>query len=280
MKPKAAAQSPGHITGFFRIYKNGSTGAGINVENGMKTKVQTAEKNEYYLNGKKTKLIVSEKVAEKFRKKSGKKFKAKIIHSTKYPIGFGLGISGSGALSLAIALNKLSETKYSKREITEIAKMAEIECGTGLGDVIAENYAGLIIGEKPFPSQIAEEIKCTEKFIVFGFFKAIATKKIIRSKEWKKKINAIGAECMNEFEKEKTMQKFIQLSRKFSLETGLATKQIRKVMEKMPKASMSMLGETIFIPALKIEKAKKIEKELKKYCKKTIIAKIALHGAR
>jgi len=41
---KVLAESPGHITGFFKIYKNGSTGAGINISHGMKTTVEVSKK--------------------------------------------------------------------------------------------------------------------------------------------------------------------------------------------------------------------------------------------
>src|SRR3989338_4826873 len=100
----AAAQSTGHITGFFVIYPNGSTGAGINIEGGMRTSVATARKDSFTMNGKKRKLIVSEKTVDLFRRKTGKNGKVAVKHFTKFPIGYGLGISGAGALSLSIVL--------------------------------------------------------------------------------------------------------------------------------------------------------------------------------
>ncbi|MFH1588870.1 MAG: hypothetical protein ABIA76_06050 [Candidatus Diapherotrites archaeon] len=39
----ATAISPAHITGLFKIYSNGSTGAGINLDKGMITKVEASE---------------------------------------------------------------------------------------------------------------------------------------------------------------------------------------------------------------------------------------------
>lgn len=277
---QATAQSPGHITGFFVIFRNGSTGAGLNIANGMRTKVQFHEgnKDEFRMNDKKTKLIVSEKVVELFHKKtkiSGAQ-KIRVLHRTKFPIGYGLGISGAGALSLSIALNKLFRTKLKKQEVLEIAKEAEIFCGTGLGDVVAEQFAGVMMGKKPYPSKTIARILAKEKFVVLGFFNPIVTKKIIRSKEWKRKINRIGLECMRGINKKKTMAKFVELCRKFTLESGLATRQIRRVMKKMGGASMSMLGETIFIPTAK---PKKVQRELQKYCKRTMIARIATKGA-
>ncbi len=272
----AVAQSPGHITGFFKIYRNGSTGAGINIENGMKTTVELSQKDSFHMNGKRQKLVVSEKVVEFYRKKTRKKFSVKVNHRTPFPIGFGLGISGAGALSLAISLNKILKTKFSKKTLTEIATRAEIECGTGLGDVRAENYAGLLMGKKPYPSKSALRIKCREKFVALGFFRAIETKKIIRSADWKRKINRAGEKNMRTLSKNKTMRTFISESRKFSIESCLATEKIRKIMRAIPEASMAMLGETIFVPTNKPARALR---ELKKHCKKTIVARISQKGA-
>ncbi len=271
-----SAQSPGHITGFFVIYKNGSTGAGINIADGMKTTVSRANKDSFLLNGKKTKLIVSEKVLALFRQKTKEAGKVGVLHSTKFPVGYGLGISGAGALSLAIALNTLFKTKLSGNETTQIAKRAEIACGTGLGDVIAENYSGLLIGKKPYPSKNAEQIKCKEKFVALGFFNPIKTKKIIRSEQWKKKINRAGLWCMEKIRSDKTMENFVGLSRAFTIESSLATQKIRRVMEEIDGASMSMLGETIFIPT---NKPMQIQEKLARFCKRTMIAKITNKGA-
>lgn len=270
------AQSPGHITGFFMIFQNGSTGAGLNVADAMRTYVSNAKSDSYSMNGKAEKLIVSQKVLELFREKTAKNSPVKIEHKTKYPIGFGLGISGAGALSLCYALDALFKTRLSKEEKLEIAKQAEIACGTGLGDVVGEQFAGLMIGNKPYPSTTITPIKCLEKYIVFGFFNPIETKTIIRSEEWKQKINTVGLYCMQEIEKEKTVQNFMRLSAQFTKESGLGTAQILKVIEKIPGASMSMLGETIFIPT---NRPKEVEKELKKYCQNTQIGKIATKGA-
>lgn len=274
---KATVESPGSITGFFAVFPNGATGASLNVEKAMLTTAEENDKDEFLMNGKKEKLVVSEKTLGLFRAKTGKNGKVKIMHETKYPIGYGLGLSGAGALSLAYALDKLFGTKLSKEEKLEIAKEAEIACGTGLGDVVAEQFPGLMIGNKPYPSTTITQIDCPAKEIVFGFFSPIETKKIIRSEEWKKKINKIGLECMEEIENEKTTGKFMELSRKFTMETGLATPEIKKAMEKIPGSSMSMLGETIFIPTSEPEK---VEKELKKYCKRTFIGKVATKGVR
>ncbi|MFH1588872.1 MAG: hypothetical protein ABIA76_06060 [Candidatus Diapherotrites archaeon] len=307
----ATASSPAHITGFFKIYSNGSTGAGINLDKGMITKVELKElknkknntdnknsKNsiEINLNGKKcsckTSLLVAKKMLSLKQKKiqiKSKKFKLKnkknslkefrliIFHETKFPVGYGLGISGAGALSLSLALNKALKLKLSKKECLEISQKSEIESGTGLGDVVAEQFSGAMMGAKPFPSKKVIPIKCPYKFIVLGFFSPINTKKIIFSKKWKKKINEFGSIAMKELMKEKTFQNLVLQSRNFTFRTKLFSNRLLKALEFFPFSSMSMLGQTIFIPS---KNPKQTEKELKKFTSNTLIVKIAEQGAK
>jgi len=277
---KAKAYAPSHITGFFVIYRNGSTGAGINIEEGVTTEV-IAEKNnknkiEIKINGKKKKAKTSERVIKEFLKKTNKKFEVKVNHKTKMPQGYGLGTSGASALSLALALNKALGLRLAKKKCVEIAKKAEIKEGTGLGDVIAEQFHGLMLGKKPYPSQNVEIVHIKERHVVMAFFAPIDTKKVITSKRKKEKINKSGKKCMEEFSKRKSLGNFMKQCKHFSRDTGLLTKRLEKVIHKVPVAGMAMLGETLFIVTNNPARAKKI---LLRHCKKVQISRIAEKGA-
>lgn len=278
---KTKVYAPGHITGFFKIYSNGSTGGGINIEKGITTTVKAKEadgnKIRILVNGKKTNAATSRNVVEKFLELEKKKYEIEINHQTTLPIGYGLGLSGSGALSLSLALNKALGTGLKKRECVDIARRAEIEEGTGLGDVIAEQFSGLIIGKRPYPSKDVYEIPIKEKYIVMGFLRPIETKKIIKNKGWKEKINRAGESCMREMAKGKSLGNFVRLCNKFSTETGLARGKIRKAIEETRYASMAMLGQTLFIITNNPNRAKKA---LKKYTKRIAVSEIATWGAR
>ena len=268
--------SQGHVTGFFKIYPNGSTGAGFNIVKAMKTEVNLtkASKNSYkiFINGKKENAITSKIVLEKCLRETKEKYSITVNHSTKFPIGYGLGLSGAGALSLAETLNGAAKLGLSKKEVVKIAAQADIEAGTGLGDVIAEQFNGVMIGKAPYPSRKVVKIKNNYKFAVFGFFGALSTKKIIRNSKWKKKINEIGSYCMRKLNKKKNIENFLHLSRVFSIETNLASKKVRKVMNLFPESSMAMLGNTVFVLT---NNPKKVEKELKKFTTKTRIGRIS-----
>ena len=58
------------------------------------------------INGRESEAKTSRNVAESFLSKQKKKFYVKVLHSIELPIGYGLGLSGAGALSLSMALNE------------------------------------------------------------------------------------------------------------------------------------------------------------------------------
>lgn len=278
----ATAFAPAHITGFFKIYKNGSTGAGLNLEEGVTTKV-TAKKTKkqktlIFINSKKTSAPTSKSVIKKYLKLKNEKFFIKVFHKTKIPIGYGLGASGAGALSLSLALNKTLKTNLDKKQVLKIAFDAEIENATGLGDVIAQQFGGVIRGLPPFPSKKAKQIpNRKQKYCVCAFFSPIKTSTIIKNKKWKQKVNETGSYCMKQITKKPAITNFIQLCREFTTKTGLKTQKVGQVMDAIPDASMSMLGSTAFVITSNPEK---IARELKKFSKKILISQIAKSGAR
>ncbi len=277
---KVEAYSPAHITGLFKIYKKGSTGAGVNLHKGVKTAVDVkkAERNsiKVLINGRKAAVPASYNLVRKFLELKNGNYRIAANHKTELPIGYGLGLSGASALSLSLALNKALNAGLGKRECVLLAQMSEIEEGTGLGDVIAEQFSGLMIGKKPYPSTRVQLIPISERFVVCGFFAPIDTKKIIRSKGWKEKINAAGEKYMRELNKKKTLENFVRCSNCFSLETGLASKRIGKIIRELPDASMAMLGQTLFTITNNPKKAKRT---LQKYTKRIAVSRIATKGA-
>ena len=245
---QARAYGPSHVTGFFKIYANGSTGAGFNLEEGMRTRVETGKGGgeTVLINGKTDAAPVSRNVIRKFRALTGFRGRVRVGHETRVPIGFGLGMSGAGAYSLALALNQALRAGLDARGVLRQAFDAEIEEGTGLGTVIADQGRGLLLGLPPYPSRKARELKSGWRHAVVGFFHPIRTKSIIRSRQWKEKINEAGERALKKFRREPTAKRFVECARRFTFETGLASRQVERVMEEVPGTSMAMLGETVF----------------------------------
>ena len=149
----ARAFSPGSVTGFYSEFRNsshlhsGSFGAGFCINRGVQTDVRIYEADsfgyEILINGNIAKEArVSEFVIQYYLKMFSQPFFLKVTHMPQIPIGYGLGSSGAGALSLSYALNKALKAGLSDIEASQVAHCAEIYCKTGLGTVLSEFYGG------------------------------------------------------------------------------------------------------------------------------------------
>lgn len=243
----AEAFAPSHITGFFQIFPNGSTGAGLNTSIGARTRVEVLDGSEstFIINGELSSAPVSKRVLQLFAEQLPTSA-LRITHEIGYPIGYGMGMSGAGAFSLSLALNAICGEPCSYEECMERAVRAEIDSGTGLGDVVAQQFEGVMVGLAPYPSRTVQIIPSEKRSVVCAFFEPLETKKIIRNEEWKQRINEVGAECMRLLLDDMTIPNFIELSRRFTFDTGLANDTVRRVLEAVPESSMAMLGQTAF----------------------------------
>jgi pantoate kinase len=277
---KSKAFAPSHITGFFQIFSNGSTGAGLNTDAGAYTTVTLFQEkkedlkiffNDEFADNAEVSLRVVNAYSDYL-----KDYSLEVRHEILSPIGYGLGMSGAGALSLSIALNNALKLPFSDKECMEVAKFAEIQSGTGLGDVVAQQFSGIMMGLPPFPSEQVKEIPNDGESVICGFFEPIDTGKIIRNSEWKDKINTVGAICMEKLVSDFTLDNFLKLSREFTFETGLASPQLLEVLKEIPESSMAMLGQTVFMLS------KNVEKDLQRvsrYTNRVSVSKISTSGA-
>ncbi|ACX72228.1 GHMP kinase [Methanocaldococcus vulcanius M7] len=251
---------PGHITGFFagyrskNILKTGSIGAGITVNKGVKIELQEGDGKIFY-NGKKIKICPVEKVIQQY-KKLGYIGNHDIKFSADFPLGSGLGMSGGCALSLSKELfknqNKIQNNlNLNPIDCVKIAHISEVECGTGLGDVIAQHIKGFVIRKSPgFPINVKKITNIgDEYYVIVEIFGQKETKETLSNPEVMKRINEIGKSCLNSLLKNPTLENFMKLSLKFAIDSQLINDRILSICEDLKftvGASQSMLGNTLF----------------------------------
>jgi pantoate kinase len=260
------------------IFPGGSTGAGLNLAHGAETEVSVSDSPgslELNINGSDTQALVSRRVAGMFSNTIAGR-RVTVATTTAFPVGYGFGMSGAGSFSLSLALNAALNAGKSYKECMQLASEAEIFCGTGLGTVMTQQFSGFLIGDKPYPSQSAKQVECSEDTVVCCFLDPIKTSSIIRDTTWKERINAVGGECMVEINREPTIANFRRLSRHFALSTGLASDTVKKIMTEVPSSSMAMLGQTLFSVVHKSE-AQDILERFRKY---TELAYVDAIGAK
>ena len=282
----ATAFCPAHITGFFKAELDkedsnqlGSLGAGFSIQKGVKTTVTIRNKTKHDISNFTIKvngfesgdMRVSEVVLNKFSTKG--KF-VDIIHEIDVPVGYGFGSSAAVALSLSIALNDALECKLSKIKVAQIAHDVEIECKTGLGDVLASYYGGFEIRDKSGAPGIGhvQKITLNKISIIMICFSPISTSKFI--KERLPQINGLGGKMVNKLLESKNYEHFQEMSLEFAKYVDVMTPRMQKVVNELSKnnikCGIALFGETIFSMIPK-ENENKILKILEKYSDGIII---------
>jgi len=299
---EATAFCPAHITGFFKAYldskdqknpeKLGSMGAGFSIRDGVTTHVNILPRTNQNSNFKistigyqSDKTDISEYVLNEFLKLGDfEKLFFDIQHKVNIPIGYGLGSSSAVALSLSYALDHVLKTKLDQTIIGQIAHNAEINCKTGLGDVLASYHGGFEIRVKPGAPGIGqvEKIDAENISIIMICFSPISTNKFI--KERISQINGLGGKMVNKLLESKNYEHFQDMSLEFAKYVQVMTLRMEKLIQELTineiKCGVALFGETVFTMIPK-EKEEKVLQILQKYPEGIIIrSELDNQGAR
>jgi len=293
----ATAFCPAHITGFFKAELDkedskqlGSLGAGFSIQKGVKTTVTVRERTKHDISDFAIKvngfesgdMRVSELVLSKFSVKG--KF-IDVTHNIDVPVGYGFGCSAAVALSLSIALNDALDCKLTKIQVAQIAHDIEIECRTGLGDVLASYHGGFEVRVKPGAPGVGQvkRINSKEKRdVIIICFNPISTKKFLKEKI--SSINGLGGKMVKKLIESNDTEEFQDMSVKFAKYVNVITPKMNQVINLLHKngikCGVALFGETVFSLVTKDEK-NKVKEILKQFDDGLIItSKIDNSGAR
>jgi pantoate kinase len=265
----ARAFAPAHITGFFCIQdhedpcKKGSIGCGIVLDGGVITTVTFSEKlddTQITLNGE---IVCADTTRSVVDMLSNSPMLVESI--ANIPVGCGFGASGAGALSTAYALNDALSLNLTAEKIIETAHIAEVVNRSGLGDVIAQSYGGVVIRKKAGAPQYSsvDWIPVAEKEIFCLALGELDTRHVISDPDIVWRINAMGKGAMKKLLASPSFETFMRCSRDFALGTGLASNLIIDIIEAVESAgglaSQAMLGESVFVTAVPERREEVIE---------------------
>ena len=242
---KVSAFCPAYITGLFTIGKGDAAGAGFAIDRGLATTVSEKKSGgtKITINGKGSAAPVSKAVLSRYSEICGKAGALEIRHETAIPVGFGLGMSAAGALSLSLALNELLGAGLSRKECVKNAHDADVECGTGLSGADAAAIGGMLARRSVRDGVV--KLPFEERNVEIAFYSPIRTASVIRSPGWKERVNAAGEKSLSLLFREKSWDGFVEASRLFAAQSGLAD-WCAGEMERNGRASMAMLGRTLF----------------------------------
>ncbi len=253
---RTRAWVPSHITGFFAAHRredlshSGSIGCGLCLSLGATTIIESApeiQDTEIVLNGAVSEAPVSRFVVEKLAKRP-----VRVKTELEMPFGAGFGASGAGALGCAYALNAHFDLGMTSDQVACFAHEAEVSNGTGLGDVIAQNAGGLVVRLEPGAPGIGrvDRIPVSPLAVDYVVRGPISTKDILSDQGAMLSVNKAGESALKELLKKPTLQNFMQLSRRFTDKSDLASDWALNAIEAVEAAggmaSMIMLGDAVF----------------------------------
>jgi pantoate kinase len=241
---------PGHITGFFSVHRDeddptatGSRGAGLTLTDGVEVTVQPADETTVYLDDASIDVESVQRVLETLE------VSATVSAESDVPLGSGFGVSGAMALGTALAANAEFDRKLSENELTTIAHGAEVQAGTGLGDVVAQMRGGAPIRLEPGGPQHGKldglPYRARVEYLPVG---ELSTEDVLSGDT--DVLSQAGTQALSRVVGEPTLASFIYASREFAREAHLLTRDVGRIVEDVSdaggQASMAMLGETVF----------------------------------
>jgi pantoate kinase len=248
---ESTAFVPGHVTGFFSPCpaddpaRAGSRGAGFTLTDGVAVTVRETDEPGVLLDGDPISMPPVETVLDAL----GVADRAGVAAESDLPLGTGFGVSGAMALGTALAANDRFGRERSSNDLVTLAHRAEVEAGTGLGDVVAQARGGVPIRLDPGAPDHGrlDGVPATRRveYVTFGDLStadvlAGDTDLLVRA----------GDAALDRLVDRPTLPTLVAESRRFARDAGLLTDRVRgavdAVVDAGGEASMAMLGETAF----------------------------------
>lgn len=237
----ATAYAPGSVTTLFAPptdSQDGSFGVSFAIEDGIDATVKPSTETVISLDGDQTTFEPVELVLRRLD------VTGKVSLTSAVPVGYGFGASGAATLATTLAANEAFDLGQSRDELVEAAHHAEVEAGTGLGDVFVQAQGGLVWN-------VGDGVQRTDwdARIEYTAFDGIATDEVLGNDQTIERIRDLGQDSLSQFSSDGSLRELLGLSWTFAQRTGLATDRVVDEVQRIESAggaaSMAMLGETI-----------------------------------
>jgi Predicted archaeal kinase (sugar kinase superfamily) len=269
-RERATAFVPGHVTGFFSAHPApqpaaaGSRGAGLTLSDGVEVTVVRADEapgdgretvvdapdaeaaGSLTLNGDTTAIGPVADVLDALD------VRARVEVDTDLPIGAGFGVSGAAALGAALAANAAADRGRSANDLVRVAHEAEVERGTGLGDVVAQARGGIPIRLEPGAPGYGEldaiPAHARVEHVTFG---ELSTETVLAGDT--AALSEAGERALSRLRADPRLSTLMAASREFAERADLLVPAVAEAIDDVAvagddgdSAAMAMLGRTVF----------------------------------
>jgi pantoate kinase len=235
------AYAPGSVTTLFAPPtdpQDGSFGVSFAIEDGIEATIEPSSETMISLDGEQTTFEPVELVLRRLNVTS------EVSLISAVPVGCGFGASGAATLATALAANEAFDLGRYREGLVEAAHHAEVEAGTGLGDVFVQAQGGLVWN-------VGDGVQRTDwdARIEYTAFDGIATDEVLGNDRTIERIRDLGQDSLSQFSPDGSLRELLDLSWTFAQRTGLATDrvvdEVKRIEHVGGAASMAMLGETV-----------------------------------
>ena len=273
-RERATAFVPGHVTAFFSAHPAdspaaaGSRGAGLTLTDGVKTTVElggdigdTPDSPSLSLNGAPAAIGAVEDVLAALDLAETASAAditpvadaVSVSIETDLPIGAGFGVSGAAALGAALGANAAADAGRSENELVRLAHEAEVERGTGLGDVVAQARGGVPIRLEPGAPGHGEldgiPAQARVEYVTFG---ERSTEAVLAGDTTA--LSTVGERALDRLRADPRLPTLMDAAREFAASADLLVPEVSEAIEAVDVATdddasgaaMAMLGRTAF----------------------------------
>ncbi|MHB1261378.1 MAG: GHMP family kinase ATP-binding protein [Thermoplasmatota archaeon] len=265
------AFAPAHVSGVFAVHdeepdplKKGSRGAGWSLDDGAAAQVVAGDSLRIRIDGEVAEAPVTRAALARLAPGRGLHVELRL----GLPVGQGFGMSAAGTLAACLAA---TDALGLEPELAlEAAHAAEVESGTGLGDVVGSWFGSGEVRMKPGcpPHGWALRIEppAGTRFLFCVLGRGIPTPSIIRDAAWKRKTRELGDPAVDRIlaaKREGAWERILLESSSFGQALGLMPAEMRRLGGLLPESctwGQSMLGNTMWVtgPETDLEVARRV----------------------
>ena len=240
----------------------GARGGGFTLADAVETRAEHHPGDEdqihVYVNGVISDHVTSLRAAEVSRGILGLRGKIVLKHSVGVPIGAGLGTSASLALTTILTLFRIAGRGISLMSACKLVHEIEVRCGTGLNSEAGFLSSGLVLVlEAGAPPRLKiDSIPLPRDSVLIVIAATPVEKQRILGRRSLEEIEEIGDRKISEILENPTPENFLEKSREFALEAGLATERVQEIFEELGRLpvigyAQNMIGEACHALALR-----------------------------